>query len=319
MGKKLGILIISIGFLCTTLRLEAAPKSSRAAVDAIKVLAGYFINDLKKLEGDDFGRTAVFLRVDKELDQDNRAYLIKRLQELVPETGKAEIIQCFECEMVRGHSDGNKIIIEKGMTSHDAADTLSKALSIDTFLDANLGHTGNHIYLQVKLIRSGTDEIAFSKTYQIYARFMSDKSFLFSMDIGPAYILSATGSDDKYGLGTSVFFGERFYGFGRVGLGISNVFSFSNINFNQSSGPYISFNLNELSGKHMSWGEFSIFLNPGYSVNQRSAGLLGRGGLMLLLGNFMHIGAEYQHPIFSQSAEKKYPRSLILSVGFDLF
>lgn len=313
------VLIAILSFYCLApLSVDATPRHSRVVTDAVDVLSKYFIKAVAKIH-EPLGRTALIITVSDALDPDIKEYLYNRLQEKLPKTYNIEIVNCLQCQTVRAYSDGNRIVIEKGLTKKRFAKMLARQYSLDTFLVVNVGYTGTKLYMQFKAVDTAKMDIVYQKTFKTHARFLTDKSFIFSLDIGPAYVISADADEDKFGAAIAVFFGERFYGLGKVGFGASTVFSVSNISFNQSSGPYISANFNEIAGMHWSFGELNVFINPGYAVSQKSIGLLMRGGFVFEMGNFTHVTAEVQAPLYSQNPNKKYPTSVLISFGFDLF
>lgn len=312
------LLILVVMMLGTVSVAEAAPETSHAVTKAVDTLVKHLMKDLRG-QKTPLGRTAVLASVSNDFNPDVKEYLYRRLEAKLPETKQGEIVSCFQCEAVRAHSDGNQIVIEKGLPSNEAASVIAKELSLETFLDANLDHTGNRIVMQVQLIGAGTDKIIWQKSYQAHARLLVDKNFFIEFGLGPAYIASADTGEDKVGMGFAAALGERFFGFGKLGAAFSSTFSINNITFNQSTGPYVSFNLNEMFGWYWPFGNLSFFINPGYAVSQKAIGLLMRSGLTLRMGSFSYVNAELQTPVYSQDADKRYPTSAVVMVGFDIF
>lgn len=301
-----------------SLPVRADPRSNRSMNDAVDTLVSFFVKNVKK-NNHSFGRSAILVSVSDRLDPALAPYLSKQMESRMKGAVKAEVVPCFQCEAVRAYSDGNRIVVEKGLDSNDFATKTAQELSLDTFFLADLSYTGNKLNLQVKAIDTAKNEITWEKTYRVHSRFLTDRNFIISFDVGSAYILKATDTEDKFGLGISTMLGERFYGFGKIGLAFSTVFSVTHFTFNQATGPYVSVNINELSGMYWSWGTLSVFVNPAYAVSQKSIGVLARGGLQLDFGSFTHVTAEMQMPVYSQNSDKKYPTSGVLSVGFDIF
>lgn len=312
----LGLLVLIICALSP--RLQASTMTSRTLADAAESLTKRVVKSVKP-KGGTFGRTAVFVTLTGPIEPELKTYIHKLLEERLKKAHKGEVVQCFRCETITAESDGNRIIVEKGLASNKAASDIARGLSLDTFLMVDVSYAGSKLVMQVKAVEPNKNEIIYDKRYQMHSRFLSDKNFMFGLDLGTAYLPNADSTENKEGASIAAFIGERFYGFGKVGFGISSVFSVTDFAFSNSTGPYISANINELSGFSMPWGSFSVFANPGYAVSQKTISFVIRGGVELELENFVHFTAEYQQSLYSQNPTKKYPSAAVLSVGFDLY
>lgn len=298
--------------------VQAKVSTSHVVNDAVDVLTKYFTKDIKKVD-QKLGRTAVLVSISADFDPEMKNYLQNKLEEGFAKSHRGEIVGCFSCQTAHAYSDGNQIVVEKGLASSKVARNIAQELSLNTFLTAELAFTGKQITLSVKAVDSADSKLLWNKTYRVHSRFVTDRGLIFSLDLGPAYSFNAATTEDSYMAGVALFVGERFHGWGRLGVAFSTVFSATNFNFNQSTGPYISVNINEVTGMSLPWGEFSIFVNPGYAVSQKSIGVLARGGIVFDMGSFMHITAETQYPVYSQNPTKEYPKTAMVSFGFDFY
>lgn len=315
--RKIAHVVAMLLFLWSPAAI-AEVQTSHVVNDAMKTLSGYLSKGISHSKKN-LGRTALLLNVSDDFNPDVKSYFRAQIEARFKKVRVAEIVSCFACEAVHGYSDGNQIVIEKGITSNQLGKSIAQELSLSTFLEINVGFTGKAIVMTAKAVDTASSKPVWEKTYEIHSRFATDRGLVISIDLGPAYNFSAATNEDKYMAGISLLIGERFYGVGKVGVAFSTVFSAANFTFNQSTGPYISLNLNELTGKYFPWGELSVFTNPGYAMSDKSIGVVVRSGLVLDLGSFMHVTTEYQIPVYSQNPNKEYPNTALVSFGFDLF
>ncbi|MBI4212619.1 MAG: hypothetical protein HY540_08280 [Deltaproteobacteria bacterium] len=306
--------------ICCTLSTtaSASPEESRAVSSVLKVLSRHFVGDLKN-QKEPWGKAAIIVSVDDNLDQDLAGFVKGEVERRLEGQKNVSVVQCFQCEAVRAQSDGNTIVVEKGLTNQKLAAEIAQELGLDTFIELSVLHTGNRLSLNTKAISISKKQTLFQRSYKAYARFLSNKSFLLGVDVGPAYVLKNRQNGEKSALAVSAFLGERFHGFGQLGIGVSSIFTVSEFKFNQASGPYIGFNLNEIFGWYWPWGEMNLFANPGYSSSDKGIGVLMRGGTKFKFGSFTILSAEYQTPIYSDNPNKKYPTSAALTYGIEFY
>ena len=316
--ESLFILTLLLIYFSLSLPAGAGPKASHAVSESVDDLTKAMRKDIKS-QKKEFGRSAVFIEVDDDIDYDLKPYLQKKVETLLTDSKKAQPVQCFQCEALRGYSDGNQLIIEKGISDKQIATQIAQSLSLDTFFHIHLFYSGKRLKILAKATSASTQEVLWQEEYASYLTSLEDKGLILSLEVGSAYIRTKNSTDDNLGMTVGAMVGERFHGLGRAGLGISSVFSLANPSFNQAYGPYFSVNINEVTGHYLSWGDFSIFANPSYALSQDSLGFLARGGVTFSLGKFVHFGAEYQKPVYSRNPDKKYPESIIFKIGYDIF
>ncbi len=318
MKKILFALVLGLGLFFLGKGAEAKVTTSHVVNDAVDVLGKYFSKDIRKSKKS-FGRTSVLVSISADFDPEVKNYLYTVIEQNLAKSHAGDVVACFACQTAHAYSDGNQIVVEKGLANTKIARAIAQELSLNTFITASLSFTGKQIVMDVRAVDSADAKLVWTKVYRVHSRFISDKGLMFSLDLGPAYDFSAATTEESFMAGVAIFAGERFHGWGRLGVAFSTVFSASNFAFNQSTGPYVSINLNEIAGWSLPWGEFSLFVNPGYAVSQKSIGVVARGGLLFDMGNFMHVTAEAQYPVYSQNTAKKYPTTAAVTFGFDFY
>ena len=229
-----------------------------------------------------------------------------------------EFVQCVQCEAIRAFSDGNAVIVEKGITDNTFMRSVTSDLSLDTVLSVNLAYTGKRMELQVKSIDAASQTIQWEKNFATRMIFLTDRGLKFSMDFGPAILTQRTNNESQMASLVGITIAERFHGFGELGLGVGSVFSVADGLINYASGPMIGMNINELTNWYWSWGDMTLYTSPGYGISKKASSLLVRSGLRMNFGTYTYLNMEYQRGLIYEKESKKYPAALSVGLGLEL-
>lgn len=301
--------------------------------DAIDLMVNDLTKDLVELAKVTDKAAVTGISTSENLDPDVRTYLRGKIEGANNGDSAFHFVVCKECLAVRAETDGDQILLKKGVDSQEQMQKIASTLRVSSFADTNLTYTGTRLVLQINVFNTKNGELRWSRSYDSRVLSLVKTGLKISVAIGQMVGLGEKG----YPTAISLFVAERIYGFGEFGM--VGQFNPTQGAFKRDAqiGPMLRVNFNEISGHPWSWGSLLWSFRAAYGwydSNQRDI-TLGTGP-KLEVGSIYHLSLDYlrgsalsvrdndktdQSGETSTASERKpaaLPQCLMIGFGFDL-
>ena len=255
--------------------------------------------------------------------QDLKTQFLRKLFNLRIE-GKSldfRFLECIECFTAKGRVVGRKVIVKRGITKKEDLKTITEKYGAKTYTRLELTYTGLQIILSVSMFNLKNDPI-WSKTYKTRLLLFSETGFTISLTFYQTVALE----QDGFPLAADIFFGERIYSFGKLGLYLHGSYFSTTIPTYLSIGTMFAWNLNQSILPSSLWASVLLVGKAGIGISISSGikrDITVGGGLRIELGYYFHISVETIYGIYindnSAQSNEHYPLSIIAGFGVNLW
>ncbi len=230
-----------------------------------------------------------------------------------------EFLVCSDCLSPQAEIEGGSFIIKKGTLTEEQLKGVLENYNAKSYAKMNLIHTGVRTILEVNIYRPGNVAPIWSNEYKTRLLLFSKVGFNFLLGIHPVFSLEEERSTP---VGFSLFFGERIYGFGKIGVHFLATLFSEVIPNSYTIGITAYINLNQVLFSRFLWGAILIYGRGGFSFLGGGREFNVGGGLQIEIGLYTYISAEILigvgRTVVTPDVES-FPLSLVFGFGVNLW
>lgn len=284
--------------------------SSRPLFDASDLLIEDFSEDLPLLSNV-VNRAAIvsFTHTDS-VEEDLREYIIKNLESRSAESDAFEFIQCKDCFLIRAESQGDRVVVKKGLGTKAELEKKLSELGTKHYVEINFSNIGARASLTINVYRISKSDVVWGKTY--HTRVLNRHNGFFWTVTAMSGVASGVESTP---LGVSVMGTQRIYGLGHMGVFVMPVIGDGELKTSVHLGPRLEANLNELLFSPWEVGSLYLAIHLGVGIYGGEKELLFGGGVKQDVGSVFHVSVD----VFSAKAGAEaegMPTLILFGFGF---
>lgn len=200
-------------------------------------------------------------------------YLAKRL-ELSTQKNQSPVkfVQCLECLTLKAVTDGNDVVLKKGIGSDQELQATLANLGIKNYAEVNLAFSGQYLAMQMS-VYDANKETTWAKEFR--APYRPHRQWTAGINLGAVGHL-------KSGLGMSsvatINIGQELYGVGSAGLNITAMADHPILGQINSFAGYVNFSHNDLFNTYWNSLDLDYITELGFTdFNGNQQILLGAG------------------------------------------
>lgn len=282
--------------------------------EAIDHLVRQFGRDIDELSAKTKKSSIVALTTSENLPPEVKQYLLKRMEGSYSEAGEFRFVQCRDCFTVRAETDGNDIVVKKGVTDKKELSKVASFLGVRSYTEVHLEYGASKVQIQVNVYNVSDSKLLWAKSYKTRLLNLGRTSMHFSLTAEQIVGLEKSGAP----IGLTLYGAERIYGFGTVGLYLFGSFQNKEVKSYVSLGPRVALDLNQILFSAWSWGSLHLDLGLGYGFYSGDRDVSLSTGLKLETGRYFHFRTGFVSGVFFTGDGNFMPSSLTFGVGVNL-
>ncbi len=334
--SKLGLLSCLFGAFSASYAADVKKDDVSPTVlyQAIDVLTSYLEEDISEISKVAMKTALVNYTQSEELPESVKAYVIKKLEQVGGNNPNSPVrfVQCIECLTVRAEAQGDEVFIKKGITDSKELNATLDRLGVRQYSDVNLTYGGRFVSLQMSMVDK-EGNVSWSKEYRTPYNNANDSQWMLG-----AGIEAVSFSDSKLPSpkAARIYFGQRLFGLGAVGLAGSFYEKTKGLSSISNYTGFFELSHNEIFDQYWSLMQLGYVVELGVTDFNGSQQLAEAVGLKMKFGQYftMRLAAHMNQvldkpkdvaPVFAGKDRKPIlnnddplPTHYTLGVGFEL-